>query len=186
VNDDILIGRAQEGDENAFTELIRTRVDGLYAVAYRIVRDAATAEDATQQAMLEAWRKLPQLRDAGRFDGWLYRLVANAAKRELLRQRSWTAKLRVVRSEASSSRDTAVGVVLHDELEHAFAALTPDHRIVVVLRHYLGWSSAEIAAELGLPAGTVASRIHYGLAALRRALNDEENADRPHALEGRR
>jgi RNA polymerase sigma-70 factor (ECF subfamily) len=183
--DEDLVKRAQGGDEAAFTELISVRVDGLFAVAFRIVRDASVAEDATQQALLEAWRKLPQLRDPSRIDGWLYRLVVNASKREIGRARRWTSKLRLL-PPAGDVGDASEAIAEREQLERAFAELSADHRTVVVLRHYLGWTAAEIAAELGLPPGTVASRLHYGLAAMRRALTADSGDALPRAQAGRR
>ena len=78
-----LVRRAQRGDEEAFAALVPAAVDRLVAVAYRILRDAALAEDATQQALTIAWRKLPTLRDPERFDAWTYRLVVNACYAEI-------------------------------------------------------------------------------------------------------
>ena len=71
-----LVRRAQRGDEEAFAALVPGAVDRLLGVAYRILRDAALAEDATQQALTIAWRKLPTLRDPERFDAWTYRLLS--------------------------------------------------------------------------------------------------------------
>jgi Tol biopolymer transport system component len=82
-----LVRRAQRGDEEAFAALVPAAVDRLVAVAYRILRDPGLAEDATQQALVIAWRKLPTLRDPERFDAWTYRLVVNACYAEAGRRR---------------------------------------------------------------------------------------------------
>jgi len=70
-----LVESAQHGDQAAFVDLIRSRVDRLYATAQRILRDVDRAEDALQDALVIAWRDLRGLRDPDRFDAWLYRLV---------------------------------------------------------------------------------------------------------------
>ena len=76
-----LVERARDGDEAAFAELVPGTATRLLGVAYRILRDSDLAEDATQQALLIAWRKLPSLRDADRFEAWTYRLVVHASMR---------------------------------------------------------------------------------------------------------
>ena len=66
-----LVERARHGDKDAFASLVSSSIDGCYALAYRILRDPHRAQDATQQALLGAWRDLPTLRDIDRFDAWL-------------------------------------------------------------------------------------------------------------------
>ncbi len=165
-----LVERAQAGDEDAFTQLAALSADRAYAVAYRILRDAGRAEDATQQALLTTWQRLPTLREPARYEAWLYRILMNACRDELRRRRSWDSKVRLADSGREWEADSAVAVSDRDELERAFAQLTVEHRAVVVLRHYLGWTTTEIAAALAVPEGTVSSRLHYGLAALRTAI----------------
>lgn len=169
--DDELVRRAQRGDRDAFTSLAAARVDSLYATAFRILRDHAMAEDALQDALLAAWRKLPQLREVGRLDAWLYRLVVNECKGQLARRRSARAHLVVLGSETpASERGPAAGVEQRDAIERAFARLSVEHRAVVVLRHYLSWSPTDIATTLGISTGTVSSRLHYAMRAMRAAL----------------
>lgn len=168
-----LVERAQAGDEDAFTELAALSADRAYAVAYRVLRDAGRAEDATQQALLTAWQRLPTLREPARFEAWLYRILTNACRDELRRRRSWESKARLIEASPVWASDGTVAVSDRDELERAFARLSVEHRAVVVMRHYLGWTPAEIAAALAIPEGTVASRLHYGVAALRRAIETE-------------
>ena len=73
-----LVERAAQGDQTAFADLATEHVDRCYAIAYRILREAERAQDATQQALLSAWRDLSTLRDIDRFDAWLYRIVVHA------------------------------------------------------------------------------------------------------------
>ena len=73
-----LVERAMQGDEEAFDDIVGRIGDSLYSVARRILRDTTLAQDATQQALLDAWRNLRQLRDPDRFEAWAYRLVVNA------------------------------------------------------------------------------------------------------------
>ena len=167
-----LVERASRGDREAFTSLAASHVDRCYAVAYRILRDPHRAQDATQQALLGAWRDLPTLRDAERFDAWLHRLVVNACYAEARGDRRWTARVRVIDPEPPIAPDVARSVADRDELEIAFRRLSPEQRAVVVLHHHLAYPLTEIAATLGIPVGTARSRLHYAVRQLRTALDE--------------
>ena len=165
-----LVERARSGDREAFTQLAQALTDGLYAVAFRMLRDSGLAEDATQEALLDAWRKLPQLRELDRFEAWVHRLLINACKDLIAQTRRREVKLQLLRGQERPTSDAALSIEQRDELERAFRRLSPEHRAVVVLRHYRFWSPDEISRALGLPPGTVASRLHYGMEALRAAM----------------
>lgn len=167
-----LIDRARQGDKEAFTTLVLRLGDRLYSVAYRILRDTARAEDAVQQAFLIAWRELPRLRDDSRLEAWLYRLLVNACYAEARHTRRWQPGLRLVTdtSPGPFTDDAQLSVARRDELERAFRRLSGEHRAVLVMHHYLGYSGAEIAAALGLSPGTVRSRLHYARQHMRAAL----------------
>jgi RNA polymerase sigma-70 factor (ECF subfamily) len=166
-----LVIRAQHGDEEAFATLAVACGGRLHAVAYRILRDLDLAEDATQQALLAIWRDLPQLRDPTRFDGWSYRLLVRACYAEGRRTRRWTPNLRLLPTDESAGPDALGSVHDRDQLERGFRRLSVDHRAVVVLHHYLDLSIDEIAEALGVPAGTVRSRLQYAMRGLRAALD---------------
>ena len=168
-----LVERAAHGDQDAFTTLATQNVDRCYALAYRILRDANGAQDATQQALLSAWRDLSTLRDADRFDAWLHRIVVNACYVESRSRRRWTARVRLLSEDLPSNRDEATAVAHRDVLERAFRLLTPEHRAVVVLHHYLGYPLTEIAETLGIPEGTARSRLHHAVRQLRVALDTD-------------
>lgn len=169
-----LVERARRGDHEAFTSLAAAHVDRCYALAYRILRDPHRAQDATQQALLGAWRDLPNLREAERFDAWLHRLVVNACYAEARGERRWTARIRALPADGSSEPDVARGVAARAELSEAFRALTPEQRAVVVLHHHLGYPLTEIASTLGIPEGTARSRLHYAVRQLRTVLDAGE------------
>jgi RNA polymerase sigma-70 factor, ECF subfamily len=179
-----LVKRAQAGDEHAFDELAAQLLDRLYAVAYRILRNTARAEDATQVAVVTAWRKLPTLREPSRFEGWVHRILVNACRDELRRHRPDIA-LDAGGREAGFQADGTAAVEARDSLDRAFARLSAEHRIVLVLRHYLTWSTAEIATALELPQGTVSSRLHYAIDALRAALEADDRSSPRVPLESR-
>jgi RNA polymerase sigma-70 factor (ECF subfamily) len=165
-----LIGRAQRGDEEAFASLAVAAGDRLHAVAHRILRDTELAEDATQQALLAIWRTLPQLRDPARFDAWSYRLLVRACYAEGRRARRWAPNVRLLPVDHPDASDGPSSVVDRDQLERGFRRLSIDHRAVVVLHHYLDLPLDEVADTLGVPVGTVRSRLHHAMRGLRAAL----------------
>lgn len=167
-----LVEQAQQGDRDAFAGLVHAAGDRLYALAYRILREQGLAQDACQEALIIAWRQLPSLRDPERFDAWIYRILVNACYVESRRRTRWTANVRVLDVAGSTEPDTGLSIDDRDELEHAFRLLPIDQRAVFVLHHHIGLPLVEIAATLGIPAGTARSRLHYATQALRRALGD--------------
>ena len=165
-----LVERAQQGDESAYAALALRISDRLYATAHHVLRDTGRAEDAAQQAMIDIWRMLPQLKDPDRFEAWAYRIVVRAAYAEAGGQRSWGLRAAAVTADRTFAPDHTSRVADRDQLERGFQRLPVDHRAVVVLKHYAGFSNPEIAEALDIPEGTVRSRLHYSLKTLRAAL----------------
>jgi RNA polymerase sigma-70 factor, ECF subfamily len=176
-----LVEQAQRGDLDAFAILARTYGDRLMAIAHRILRDFGRAEDAVQQTLVIAWRELPGLRDPDRFEAWLQRLLVNASYAEARRWRSWSANVRLLPIDGPAGPDEAQSVDDRDRLERGFRRLPPDQRAILVFTHYLGLAPAEIAERLGIPVGTVRSRLHYAHRAMRAAIEADE---RPVAAAG--
>jgi RNA polymerase sigma-70 factor (ECF subfamily) len=164
-----VVEAARGGDHEAFEALAMAAGDRLYAIACLILRDRQRAEDAVQEALVHAWRELPGLRDPDRFEAWLRRLLINACADEGRYQRRWSTEVRMIRSEPTTD-DSAGFLADRDQLERGFRRLKPEQRTVVVLHFYVGLPVPEIAETLGIPAGTVKSRLHYATAALRAAL----------------
>ncbi len=166
-----LVSRAQRGDEEAFASLAVACGGRLHAIAHRILRDADLAEDATQQALLGIWRDLPQLRDPANFDAWSYRILVRACYAEGHRRRPTVAVLQLLPADEPVIGDDSGMVVDRDQLERGFRRLSIDHRAVVVLHHYLDLTHDEVAETLGVPVGTVRSRLFYAMRALRAAID---------------
>jgi RNA polymerase sigma-70 factor (ECF subfamily) len=177
-----LVESAQRGDQAAFVELIRSRVDRLYATSQRIVRDVDRAEDALQDALVIAWRDMRGLRDPDRFDAWLHRLVVRRCIDDATRERRRTANLRTLPVDGPAAPDDLLALADRDQLERGFRRLAPDQRAILVLHHYEGYAPSEIAETLGIPAGTARSRLHHAHRAMRAALE----ADARVAMEGGR
>src|SRR5688572_23476797 len=178
--DEQLIRRAARGDSEAFDALARDRIDRLYAIAVRILRDHHDAEDAVQQALWTAWADLPGLRDPSRFDAWLYRLLVRLCYKAGRSRRRQAAVVQFTPDmELLPDATSGDAVADRDELDRAFATLSTEHRAVVVLHHYLGLGLDEIAAVLEIPHGTARSRAHYAMAHLRAAIAATESVQGP-------
>ena len=182
--DDALVQRARTGDAVAFEMLVDTRIDRCYRLAWSILSNDADAADATQDALVSAWRQLPRLRDTAAFDGWLNRIVANAAlmaRRHRVRLRE--VSVRPVDPGAETSlpeqpqdlhaRTQMDELIDNDAIGRAFDRLRPKDRMILVLHHVEERPVAEIARSLGIPIGTAKWRLHAARTALERAMEAE-------------
>jgi RNA polymerase sigma-70 factor (ECF subfamily) len=179
-----LVERARSGDRDAFAVLALGAVDRLYAIARLVLRDADLAEDATQEALVRAWTGLPRLRDAERFDAWLYRLVVRSCADVGRSRRRWRSEVTLLPRE-SAEPDGSSGLADRDQLERGLRRLNDAQRTILVLHFYVGLSSSETADALEIPVGTAKSRLHYAIDALRAALAAEERAAARPRREGR-
>ena len=168
-----VVERAMHGDHDAFAALIGAAANRLFAMACLILRDTDRAEDATQEAIVRAWRELPRLRDPDRFAAWLRRLTVNACFDEA-RRVTRRAEVSMIRLADRTTADHAGAYVEHDRVDQAFRRLPFDQRTVLVLQHHFDLSHTEIADTLGIPLGTVKARIRYGSAALRASLDADD------------
>jgi RNA polymerase sigma-70 factor (ECF subfamily) len=173
--DPAVVERARRGDREAFDVLVAGSIDRLYALARLIVRDADLAEDAVQIALVKCWQRLPELRDVGRFDAWLNRLLVNAAIDQSRSGRVFWTKVETVTIEPSTP-DAGSELAERDRIGRGLERLRPEHRVILVLYHYLGLSMHELSETLGIPVGTAKSRLHYATEAMRAALDAEERA----------
>lgn len=166
--DGALIERARAGDADAFDELARRRIDSVYRTALGILGGPADARDATQDALVAAWRGLPSLRDPEHFDAWLYRITVNAAKMVIRRRRG------VRELQLTIDLPAGDGSIAASAFGHAFDRLSVDQRALLVQHHLDGRSIADLARLLAIPEGTVKSRLHTARHSLERALAEED------------
>ncbi len=170
-----LVDRARRGDREAFGVLAGGAVDRLYAIARLILRDTELAEDATQEALVRAWRDLPSLRDVERFDAWLYRLIVRACADVGRDRRRWRAEITIVSTEPAEP-DRASALADRDELERGLRRLSEAQQTILVMHFYVGLSPTETADALDIPVGTAKSRLHYAIEALRAAIAADERS----------
>ena len=166
-----LVDRAKQGDEEAFDALARQVGDRCMAIACRILRDVDLAEDAVQAALIVAWREVRTLRDPDRFEPWLHRILTNECYAEAKRRTRWSGDIRLLPVDGPREAGEILTVNDRDQLERAFRRLTLEQRAVLVFHHYLGLQLTEVADRLGIPVGTVKSRLHHATAALRASVD---------------
>jgi RNA polymerase sigma-70 factor, ECF subfamily len=166
-----LLHRAKRGDRFAFGLLVERHQDRLYTVASRMLGSRDDAADVVQEALIRAWTGLPRFRGDARFATWLHRILLNAVYDHAARRRP-TVPIDEAYDPADP-RDRIAEHELSDELQQALGALAEDFRIPVLLADVAGLSYDEIGESLGLPGGTVRSRIFRGRAELARRLGTE-------------
>jgi RNA polymerase sigma-70 factor (ECF subfamily) len=171
-----LVQRRWQGDHEAFGELARLSVDKFHAVARLILHDPDRAADATQEALVAAWRDIAALRDPDRFDAWLRRLLIRACYREARRDRARRSVEVHVPELDHGVPDASGALANRDELERGFRTLSPEPRNVIVLHHWVGLPLQETADAMGLPLRTVKSKLNRSTLILRAALDQESAA----------
>jgi RNA polymerase sigma-70 factor, ECF subfamily len=172
--DRALVEQAQHGDRDAYEALARASARRLFLTAHRIVRDPDRADDAVQQTLVAMWRELPSLRDPDRFEAWTYRLVVRFCLSEARRTKRSGVREIPIDEMVPAGADAFADADLRDQLRRALAQLSVEHRTVIVLHHYAGLPLAEIAEIVGVPYGTVGSRLHHATRALRAAISADE------------
>ena len=175
-DDETLVRRFQEGSAGAFEELVARHSTRVYNLCLRILGDHDEAADASQDTFLSALRKLHTFRGDAAFTTWLHRVTVNACYDSLRRKRR-RPMLRVVTDEDDDrpeppipSPDHADRVVLSIDVAAALATIPEEFRIALVMADVEDLPYEEIASVLGIPVGTVKSRVFRGRAALGRAL----------------
>ena len=168
-----LVSQAQQGDRNAYGELVRRHYQGVVRVVYRMCGDTGLAEDATQEAFIRAWVNLPSFQPTAPLRSWLYRIAINVAL-DVLRKKPEES---LEESQVTMITDQAAGpetALIEKErvalVQQAMKSLPEASRSVLVLREYGELSYQEIAKVLDIPVGTVMSRLNYARNRLREIL----------------
>ncbi|MEX2458584.1 MAG: sigma-70 family RNA polymerase sigma factor [Actinomycetota bacterium] len=169
MTDEELVRRYLDGDQGAFTDLVRRHETKVYNLAYRMLGNADDAREASQEAFITCVRKLKGFRGESAFGTWLYRVASNACY-DLLRRRKRTPVPLEELPEAESEMDVAETSADVVDVQRALLGVPEDFRVVLVLHDVEGLPYEEIAVAVGVPVGTVKSRLHRGRVALGRLL----------------
>ena len=154
-------GRDVARRDAAFLLLANEHLDRAYRLARAILHDAVDAQDATHDAFVQAWRNWDSLRDPERFEPWFDRILVNTCRNRLRASRRQPTD--IFAEVTLATTDHVSRAEDRQLIGAAIASLSPDHRIVVALRFYRDLTVPDIAARLGIPVGTVQSRLHYAL-----------------------
>lgn len=184
------IAKAASGDIAAFESLIRAYESRIYNIVIKQLGNEEDAGDVTQETLLKIYRALPAFKQESRFSTWIYRIAINACY-DFLRTRTRRARLEEQRLDADSDRFAILPAGEESQPEHqleqkqrkqalyqALDQLSPEQRLMIILRDIQGFSYEEIAAITTLPAGTVKSRISRARSALRQRLLEGNFFDR--------
>jgi RNA polymerase sigma-70 factor (ECF subfamily) len=189
-SDDQLVAAAQAGDRQALEVLLGRHYDRVHAVCRRIAGSRRDADDAAQEAMIGIVRGLARFDGRAQFSTWVYRIATNAALDELRRRRRRPALASVDDERGPPdvvdplAERTVEASVERLSIDAALADLPEDFRVAVVLRDVGDLDYAEIADVLGVPVGTVKSRIARGRSHLATALGNRGGAaERPTSTE---
>lgn len=164
VNETQLVIQAQNGDRNAFSELVRLHAQGVLNVIYRMCGDMQLAEDAAQETFIRAWQNIPSYRPQASLRNWLYRIAVNAGM-DMLRKEKRILPDDIEDLHLTDGRPGLESLVSQQErtilVQKAILSLPEASRAVLVLREYEGLSYQEISSTLDIPVGTVMSRLNY-------------------------
>ena len=173
VDETELITRAQNGERNAFSELVRLHARGVMNVIYRMCGDEQLSEDAAQEAFIRAWLNLSSYRPQTSLRNWLYRIAVNAAT-DMLRKEKRILPNDIEDLQLTDERPGPESLASQQErtvlVQKAVLSLPDSSRAVLVLREYEGMSYHEIADALDIPVGTVMSRLNYARKLLKEKL----------------
>lgn len=171
-----LVTQAQNGDRNAFSELVRLHAQGVLNVIYRMCGDAQLAEDAAQATFIRAWQNLSSYRAGTSLRNWLYRIAVNAGT-DMLRKEKRILPGAIEDLHLADGAPGLEALVSQRErtamVQAAILSLPDASRAVLVLREYEGLSYQEISSTLDIPLGTVMSRLSYARNLLKEKLEPQ-------------
>ncbi|MDZ4167249.1 MAG: RNA polymerase sigma factor [Coriobacteriia bacterium] len=174
MSDPGLVAAAATGDEQAFASLVRLHADAVYGHAFRFFGDRQTAEDATQEVFVKVFRTITTFDGRAKFSTWLYRVTRNVCLDMARAGKRVPQPVDPVSLEPLSTADFADDVVLAEAIERAMRALAPEDRDALGAVTLFGLSYAEASETLGIPVGTVKSRVFRARRLLTAILQDAE------------
>lgn len=178
-----VIARAQQGDGAAFESLYHAHCKHVYCLCLRMLKNAAEAEDLTQQVFLQLFRKIATFRGDSSFSTWLHRISVNAVLMHLRRKRPADSQIESLDDTGAGSVDSgqiadigngAAGVIDSLNLKRAIRLLSPGYKRFFLLHDVMGYHHSEIAEQLGCSIGCSKSQLHKARKSLRRLLQGEQ------------
>ncbi len=176
----LLVTRVQQGDADAFVDIFSQYSGLMLRTAYSIVKDRDTAEDAVQNALIQAWQHLPSLREAGALRSWLMRIVVNQCmsfKRQLARSTMFLRQSIAEQEMALASQiaEYSKGSIESNlDLAQAIEQLPMKQQMVIALHYYQGMTVPAISEALHISENTIKKRIQAALSNLRQVIKGDE------------
>ncbi len=173
--DAVLLGRVADGDHEAFTEVMKAHENRVFSVCLRIMGDREKALDATQETFLTAFRKAHQFEGKSTFATWVYRIAVNTCYDQLRKQKRHPSEPMPEHLDPADHRahEAVEAAAIRPELQEALASLPPEFRSAIVLSDIEGMSLPDAAQTLGVPVGTMKSRVFRGRRLLARHLGNQ-------------
>ncbi len=173
-SDHLLVQRCIQGDTQSFRVLYRRHQQRVRSILYQLC-DPSALDDLVQEVFLRAWKGLPKFRQSAQFSTWLYRIAWNVASDQRQAAAQGRTRLQVLTRNAPIQQDAPDVMQLHyqDLVQRGLAQLSFDHRTILVLHDLEEVPQKEVAEILGIPVGTVKSRLFHARAAMRQFLQKE-------------
>jgi RNA polymerase sigma-70 factor (ECF subfamily) len=179
MDDQLLIKRAQDGDIDAFEDLIRAYEKKIYSIAYNMMNSREDAQDVTQETVLKIFRSLSMFNGKSTFSAWIYKVTTNTCLDELRKRKHTLLSIEKMsedgvqfRDDAYTSEELLTQKLLGQRISAEIDTLSPDYKLMIVLRDVQGMSYQQIAEITGISIGTVKSRINRARRQLREKLED--------------
>lgn len=169
-NDAILVGRCLQGDGHAFESLLDRYQKTVFNVVYRMVKDVEEAEDITQAAFVKVYENLRSFNPKYKFFSWIYKIAVNESLNYINQRKRVTELNEDIVSDQDDPEGMLNSVEIREKIDECLMKLSPDYRIVIVLRHFQDLPYNEIAQILDIPKHTVKSRLFTARQALRKHL----------------
>ncbi|MGI6361991.1 MAG: sigma-70 family RNA polymerase sigma factor [Bacillota bacterium] len=186
IKDNELLKKSQQGDVEAFEELISAYQQRIYNTAYRLMANPHDAADMAQEAMIKIYKALPKFRGEASLSTWIYRITVNTCRDELAKkyrnlEKSLDEEIITEYGEMACEvadysnlpDEIVANVELGEYLQKLIDSLQPKYRLVIILREQMFYSYQEIADALGISIGTVKSRINRARASLQRKITSD-------------
>lgn len=155
-----LVRMAQAGDNDAFALLVQRHSEDAYRTAFMVLRDRSEVEDVVQEAFLVCYRKLNTFRMDSSFKTWLYRIVVNLCYDRLRKLNRESAAINKLTSGLKNGNKEMADIENRIDLKEVVSSLSPEHRLVLTLYYGMDLGVQKVAETLGIPVGTVKSRLN--------------------------
>jgi len=174
-DESVWVKKAQAADSKAFEALYRQQVGKIYALCLRMTGNASEAEDCTQEAFIQAWRKLDKFRGESSFGTWMHKVAVNSVLGRMRKNRREADRIQLVSENSSQPESLGDSAGIRD-LERAINLLPSGARHVFVLQAVYGYTHEETGDMLGIAAGTSKAQLHRAKRLLAQQLDTETGA----------